>query len=250
MASVNIPTENRLLALLPDPMAKAEPVTLEHGDVVYEPGLVHEHVYFPMTCVLALFGVVKARTGLGIGLVGREGMVGIGLVLGSFLLATRILAQNPGVALRMRARDLREILTENPDLQWHFFRHAYLSIIHARQVAVCSNFHETVPRLVRWLLMTRDRTGSSDIYLTQQYLAQMLGVRRASVTEAACVLQRRKLISCSRGHIRILDRKRLESASCTCYQAIRQLERAEAESAARSTMADPAGRVFSLPPLM
>ena len=210
----------------------------------------HEHVYFPTSCALALFGLVKGRTGLGVGLVGSEGMVGIGLVLGSFMVATRILAQNSGVALRMRATDLRQTLTENPDLQWHYFRHAYLSMIQARQVAVCSNFHETVPRLVRWLLMTRDRTGACDIHLTQEYLAQMLGVRRASVTEAACVLQRRKLISYTRGRIKILDRKRLESASCSCYQAIRQIERVGAAPATGWNPVNPALRPVSAPPLM
>jgi CRP-like cAMP-binding protein len=248
MASVNIPPENRLLGLLPQAMAKIEPVTLKHGDIVYEPGVVHEHVYFPTTCALALFGVVKGRTGLGVGLVGPEGMVGVGLVLGSVMVATRILAQNPGVALRMRAVDLRDMLMEDPRQQWQFFRYAYVSMIQARQVAVCSNFHETVPRLVRWLLMTRDRAGACDFHLTQEYLAQMLGVRRASVTEAASALQRRNLISYSRGLIKILDRKRLESACCTCYQAIMRLERGGAAPLAQANIADSAAKAFSMQP--
>ncbi len=233
-SSVNQPTiENHLLSLLPGGAANAEAVVLGQGDIVYEPGEPQEHVYFPSGCVLALFGRVKGRTGLGLGLIGREGMVGIGLALGATTVATRILAQSPGVALRMSATCLRHQLIENPREQWQFFRYAYLSMLQARQVAVCSNFHETVPRLVRWLLLTGDRTAASEFNLTQEYLARMLGVRRASVTEAACVLQKRKLIAYSRGRIRILDRKGLESACCTCYRAIKRVEHSGAPQAER-----------------
>jgi CRP-like cAMP-binding protein len=225
--------ENHLLSLLPGGETNGEAVMLGIGDTVYEPGKPQDYVYFPSGCVLALFGLIKGRTGLGVGLVGREGMVGIGLALGATTIATRILVQSPGMALRMRASCLRRQFMENPREQWQFFRYAYLSMLQARQVAVCSNFHETVPRLVRWLLLTGDRTAASEFDLTQEYLACMLGVRRASVTEAARVLQKRTLIDYSRGRIRILDRKGLESACCTCYQAIKRVEQSGASRAAR-----------------
>ena len=121
-------------------------------------------------------------------------------------------------------------------------------MLQARQVAVCSNFHETVPRLVRWLLLTEDRTAASEFDLTQEYLARMLGVRRASVTEAARALGKRKLIAYSRGHIRMLDREGLEKACCTCYQAIKRVEQSGASQAGHASASGaPVFRDLGLP---
>jgi CRP-like cAMP-binding protein len=224
----NIPeVPNRMFALLPGAKVHAETVMLEQGDVIFEPGIVQDYAYFPAGAVLALFGVVEGTDrGMGLGLIGPEGMAGIGLALGAANVFTRIIVQSRGPALRMHVADVRDFLIKFPQAQWRFFQHAYVSMMQARQVAVCSNFHETLPRLVRWLLLTRDRAGTCEIALTQEYLARMLGVRRASVTEAAGALQYRNLIHYCRGRIKILDERGLESACCTCYRTISRVERA------------------------
>jgi CRP-like cAMP-binding protein len=223
-------TGNRLFKLLPRGI-EAEAVSLRYGDVIYEAGKPSRDVYFPSDCVVSVFAVTDRKSGLGVNLVGNEGLVGTGLVLlGDSAMYSRMIIQSPGTAIRVSVEKIRDVLRGDPALQWEFFRYAYVVMLQARKIAVCSNFHETGPRLARWLLSTQDRSGSGDFYLTQKYLAEMLGVRRVSVTQAASALQRNGFITYSRGRVKILDAGGLEQAACPCYAAIKNLERGMLDS--------------------
>jgi len=182
-------------------------------------------VYFPNDGMVSLLAVVAERkSGLEVGLVGREGMVGIPLALGVSTSPVKALVQGAGSAMRMSAARLVSELKHNRPLQRALDRCAYVAMATAMQIAVCNKTHLLEARLARWLLMTRDRVASDEFRFTQEFIALMLGVRRAGVTNAAGELQRRKLIRYSRGTMRILDRKRLRAASCSCYEFIRKLE--------------------------
>jgi CRP-like cAMP-binding protein len=195
------------------------------GKVLYRPGSASRHVYFPNDGMVSLLAVVaERRSGLEVGLVGREGMVGIPLALGISTSPVKALVQGAGSAMRTSAARLGSELKHNRPLQRALDRCAYVAMATAMQVAVCNKTHLLEARLARWLLMTRDRVASDEFRFTQEFIALMLGVRRAGVTNAAGELQRRKLIRYSRGTMRILDRKRLRAASCSCYEVIRKLE--------------------------
>ena len=219
---------NSLLAALPREdcqrlLAELEPVTLSAGEVLYEPGERIRHVYFPKDAHVSLLVLVADKRALEVGLVGREGMVGIPLALGSDVSPVRALVQGPGAALRMEAARFREEFGRCPPLQHELYRYAYAKLVQARQTAACNRFHPVEARLARWLLMTRDRMRSDHFHLTHEYLADTLGIRRVGVTNAASALQRRKLISYRRGDIRILDWKGLKAAACGCYEIVRNL---------------------------
>lgn len=218
---------NGLLAALPRAMYRRllpdfVPVTLEFGHVLYEPGSRIRDVYFPGDCVVSLLTVVEGRRSLEVGLVGSEGMVGLPLALGVVLSPVRALVQGSGAALRMKAADFRKALPQHPALQRTLYRYANALMAQITQTAACNRFHVVEARLARWLLMTRDRTRSSTVHLTQEFLSHMLGVRRVGVTVAASALQRRKLIEYRRGDINILDHGGLEAASCPCYAVVRE----------------------------
>jgi PAS domain S-box-containing protein len=216
---------NHLLAALPrrdylDLLAGLEPVTLTYGMVLYEPEDAIRHVFFPVDCLVSLLTTVEDRQATEVGLVGREGMVGIALALGSELTSVRALVQASGTAMRMKAARFRKVFEQCLPLQHEVYRYAYAKLAMARQTVACNQFHAIEARLARWLLMTSDRVRSEEFLLTQRFLANMLGVRRGSVNAAAGALQERKLIRYSRGRIRILDRKGLEAASCRCYTRV------------------------------
>ncbi|OGA58052.1 MAG: hypothetical protein A3G81_24800 [Betaproteobacteria bacterium RIFCSPLOWO2_12_FULL_65_14] len=213
---------NSLLAALPHAehqrlLAGLEPVTLKFGEVLQEPGSPVRHVYFPVDCVICL---VTTPEGPEVGLVGYEGMVGISLALGVNVSSVRALVQASGTAMRMKAAHFIKALSQCPALQRELYRHADAKLALARQTVTCNCFHAVEARLARWLLMTSDRVRSEEFFLTQAFLAEMLGVRRATVNEAVGPLQRRKLIANTRGKIMILDRKGLEAAACRCYTRI------------------------------
>ena len=219
---------NSLLAALPrkdtqDLHAGLEPVTLTCGEVLYEPGEPIRHVYFPNDCLVSLLATVEGRDALEVGLVGREGMVGVSLALGMDVSSVRALVQRTGTAMRMDAAGFRRELRKSLPLQRELYRYTHAKLAQARQTAACNRFHVVEARLARSLLMARDRVGSNQFLLTQEFLADMLGVRRVAVTKAAGTLQHRKLISYTRGKIRILDRKGLKAASCGCYEAVKDL---------------------------
>jgi CRP-like cAMP-binding protein len=221
---------NSLLAALPRQdyermRAEFEPVNLVYGEVLYEPGERVRHVYFPGDAHVSLLTVLEKGKALEVGLVGREGMVGMSLALGVEDSPIRALVQGSGTALRMKAAAFREEISRCAQLQREVYRYAYDKLAQARQTAACNRFHQVEARLARWLMMTRDRVRSDHFHLTHEFLADMLGVRRAGVTNAATSLQRQKLISYHRGHISILDREGLAAASCPCYEIVRKLAR-------------------------
>jgi CRP-like cAMP-binding protein len=222
------PIANSLLAALPREdyrslLAELEPVTLTLGEVLYEPGERLRHVYFLNDGLVSLLMVMADRKALEVGLVGREGMVGVALALGAEASPVRALVQGSGSALRMKAASFREALGRSLALQREVERYAFAKLVQARQTAACNRFHQVEARLARCLLMTGDRVRSDRFHLTHEFLADTLGVRRVGVTNAATALQRRKLISYRRGDIRILDRKGLKAASCGCYEIVRNL---------------------------
>jgi CRP-like cAMP-binding protein len=217
---------NRLLAALPAKeyerlLAGSEPVKLSYGEVLYEPGEPMPHVYFPSDCLVSLLTVVEGHRALEVGRVGREGMVGSRLALGVTTASVRALVQGTGAAVRIEsARFLRE-LHRSPVLQRALLLFTDALMTQVTQTAACNRFHQVEARLARWLLMTRERLASGEFHLTQEFLADMLGVRRAGVTVAASRLQRRKLIRYRRGNITILDQQGLEDSSCSCYQHVK-----------------------------
>ncbi len=222
------PIANRLLAALPRKdyhglLAGLEPVTLTFGEVLYEPGDPIWHVYFPSDSLVSLLTTVEGHQALEVGLVGREGMVGISLALGMDVSSVRALVQGTGTAMRMNAARFRKEFRKSVPLQTELYRFTHAKLTQVRQTAVCNNFHTVEARLARWLLMTRDRVRSNDFRLTQEFLSHMLGVRREHVVAAAGQLQKRNLIEYSRGNIRIVDQRGLEQASCACYQIFRIL---------------------------
>lgn len=222
------PIPNNVLAALPRPAYAAlrsgfEEVQLTFGEILYEPGDVISDVYFPSDSLVSLLTLVDSHSALEVGMVGREGMVGMSLTLGSGISPVRALVQGRGTALRMKAaRFLREFKRSAP-LQRGLYTYLNALMAQITQTAACNRFHRIEGRLARWLLMTSDRVRSDKFELTQEFLAHMLGVRRVGVTEAASTLQKRKLIEYRRGHITILDHAGLEAASCACYALVRDM---------------------------
>jgi CRP-like cAMP-binding protein len=199
-------------------------VDLPLGEVLYEPRTTSEHVYFPNDCTVSLVAVADRSNGLEVGLVGREGMIGIPFALGVSTSPVRALVQGAGSAMRMTSARFGRELKHNRPLRRVLDRCAYVAMATAMQVAVCNNEHLLEARLARWLLMTRDRAASDKFRCTHVSIALMLGVRRVGVTVAASALQRRQLIRYARGAMQILDREGLLAASCSCYEVIRKLE--------------------------
>jgi CRP-like cAMP-binding protein len=204
-------------------VAGLEPVTLTYGEVLFESGEPIRHVYFPNDSLVSLLTTVEGHEALEVGLVGREGMVGISLALGIDVASVRALVQGSGTAMRMESARFQKAFQQCGPLQRQLYCYTHAKLAQARQTAACNRFHGVDSRLARWLLMTRDRVRSDQFLLTQEFLADMLGVRRVTVTKAAGALQQRKLIRYSRGKIRILSGKGLEAASCGCYKIIENL---------------------------
>ena len=220
--------ENNLLAAVPRKdyqrlLDGLEPVALSFGEVLYEPGDAIHHVYFPGVCLVSLLTLVDDHLALEVGLVGREGMVGVPLALGVGVSPFRALVQGAGVAMRMKSAPFLKELRQSLHLRQALYRYTHTLMAQVAQTAACNRFHVVQKRLARWLLMTRDRVESNDFPQTQEFLSHMLGVRRVGVTKAAGELQQRKLIEYSRGNIRIVDEQGLEAASCSCYHVVRNI---------------------------
>lgn len=217
------PIQNLLLAALSRKTYLAilpglAPVTLDFGKILYEPGRPIWEVYFPSACLISLITAAEHHPPLEVGMVGREGMVGISLALGVNVSPVRVLVQGAGPALRMTKARLVSALRAHPAFHRELLGYAHTLMQQITQTAVCNRFHVVEARLARWLLMTRDRMRTAEFRMTHEFLSTMLGVRREGVTEAATAFQRKLLIEYRRGKIKILDHRGLEAASCTCYR--------------------------------
>jgi CRP-like cAMP-binding protein len=221
---------NRLLDSLPPPSLKAlepylERTRLEAGDVLCEPWEPFRHVYFPTEGLVSVLATTIDGGNLEVRLVGFEGMIGIPVVLGATS-PYKVLVQIKGSGFRITASAFAGFFARPSGLQSLVLRYTHAVLVQIAQSSVCNHFHSIVQRLCRWLLHARDRSRSDRLPLTQDLLSRMLGIRRASVTVAASMLQRSGMIRTGRGEITILDRRRLESATCECYHVIRdQFER-------------------------
>jgi CRP-like cAMP-binding protein len=217
---------NSLLAALPRMeyqrlLNGCQPVALTFGEVLYEAGKPIRHVYFPTDSLVSLLTTIEGRMALEIGLVGREGMLGIPVALGIDDSPVRALVQGPGAALRMTSARFRREYRKNRALHRAVSRYTHELIVQLTKTAACYRFHPVQSRLASWLLIRRDRMGTNQFAHTHELLGNMLGVLRAAITEAAGALRERKLISYSRGNITIVDGKGLEATACACYEIVK-----------------------------
>lgn len=220
------PVANRLLAALPKKdyqrlLPELEQVTLTFGDILYEPGDTIAHVYFPESGIISLLSMVESQKVLEVGIVGNEGVAGLPVILGMRASLNRGLVQSAGKALRMKTAVLRKEFRQDGALQRLLHRYLHSLLTQISQSAVCNRFHMVDARLARWLLMTHDRVGSDEFRLTQEFLSNMLGVRREAVSKAAGAFQKKEFVNYSRGHLTVLDRPGLEATACPCYHIIR-----------------------------
>jgi CRP-like cAMP-binding protein len=218
----NRAARNRLLAKLPAAEFEAlrpsfELVSLHHGEHAIVPDEPIRHVYFPLTCLLSLVTRMADGSSAESGSIGREGMSGVPVLLDARQTTMPTFTQIPGEAIRVRADVLKAAYDRGGALRDLLNRYIHTVIVVGSHSAACNALHKIVARMSRWLLMSSDGVGSAEVNLTHEFLATMLGVRRASVTEAACKLQDERLISYNRGHVVILDRAGLEAAACECY---------------------------------
>jgi len=219
---------NLVLASLPSKdrrrlQGQLEPVTLKFRQILYEPGRAIRAVYFPIDCLISLLTAVDKRRSLEVGMVGNEGMAGMPFILGVGVSGVRALVQGEGIALRMASAPFLREFNRNLSLQQALYRYTFALMTQISQTAACNRFHEAEQRLARWLLMTRDRVRSDEFFLTHEFLAHMLGLRREGVTQAASTLKRRGVIEYRRGKISILNQRKLAATACTCYQAVQSI---------------------------
>ena len=218
--------ENRLLAALPSEdytrlLRDLQPINVALGEVIYESGGHLDYIYFLTTCVVSLLYTMESGPTAEMGLVGNDGVVGVALFLGGETAPNRAVAQIAGGALRMKAKVLRDEFARGGPLQHLLLRYTQALITQISQTAVCNRLHSVEQRLSRWLLLCHDRVNSDELRMTQEFISNMLGGRRESVTVAAGRLHDARLIHYARGHIKIRDRKGLEAAVCECYRVVK-----------------------------
>ncbi len=222
---LDAPVSNRLLAALPIDQyrgifSKLEKIALTYGENIYEHGAIIDHVYFPNSGIISLLAAVDDSATLEVGIVGREGIVGIALFLGVKTSNHRAIVQGAGFAMRMKAADFLNECRNGGALPRILRRFTHSLLSQVSQSAVCYRFHPVEARLARWLLMTSDRMGTNEFQITQEFLSNMLGVRREAVNKSAGNLQLQELISYSRGNLSINDQTGLEAAACLCYSIV------------------------------
>lgn len=220
------PLENHLLAALPADEYKRILPHLEHatfslGESIYESGKQLKHLYFPTTSIISLLYLMENGTSAEIGVVGSEGVIGIALFMGGNTTPNRAIAQSAGDAYKMNAQALQNEFALGGQFQLSLLRYTQALITQISQTAVCNRLHPIEQQLCRWLLLSHDRLQADELKMTQELIANMLGVRREGVTYAAGRLQTAGLIKYARGRITILDRKGLEAAVCECYQVVK-----------------------------
>jgi CRP-like cAMP-binding protein len=223
-----MPRTNALLADMTEEsrsglMKHLTPAALTLGDVLYEPRAMIGFIYFPVDCLISLLSPQQGHLPLEVAVVGREGMVGLPLALGVHTSLVRAVVQGSGSALRMTAQAFHDELPRQAALLTDIHRYVHTLIAQLTQTAACNAFHPIEARCARWLLMARERMRSDELEVTQETLAQMLGVRRVGVTVAAGNLQRRGAIAYSRGRVVILDAGLLTAAACECYGVMRSV---------------------------
>lgn len=227
--------QNLILLGLPDDelhaaTKKMEFVELPTHSVLHDAGEPVTHAYFINSGLASVLNVMSDGKSVEVGLAGKEGFIGLPLVVGLSTSPTQVIMQVAGSAHQMTAADFKEVLSHSPVLEKSLNRYAQSLGMQAIHVAACNRLHEVDERLARWLLMSQDRLGGDVVPLTQEFLAHMLGTRRASVTVAAGILQKAGLITYNRGSVKIEDRSRLEDAACECYASIKlQSEKWEKE---------------------
>ncbi len=224
--TVTTAPNNRLLAALPSKeyknlLSKSETVPLIYGENIYEPGDVVRHVYFPETGIISLLSSVGNDSSIEVGIVGSEGLAGLSVFLGLKTSANVAVVQGAGSANRIKAGDFRTACRESSKLVACIHRFIHSLMTQVSQAAACNRFHPIEARLARWLLMTQDRMHAEEFQITQEFLSNMLGVRREAVNKAAGNLHRRELISYSRGNLTVNNRQGLESTACACYGIIK-----------------------------
>jgi len=226
MLAIRNPRENQLLAALPDAewgrwQPQLEPVDLPLGQVLYESGSVLSHVYFPTTAIISLLYVLEDGASAEIAVVGNEGIVGVSLFMGGESTPSRAVVQSAGQGYRLKAEAIKEEFNRAPVLHL-LLRYTQALITQMAQTAVCNRHHSLGQQLCRWLLLSMDRLQGNELVMTQELIANMLGVRREGVTEGALKLQRAGIIRYARGRITVLDRTGLEARSCECYAVVKK----------------------------
>ncbi len=221
------PCQNRLLAALPDAewaswRPQLEAVDMPLGTVLYESGCRLTHVYFPATSIISLLYVMKDGASAEIAVVGNEGIVGIPLFMGGESTPSRAVVQSAGQGFHLKANLLMHEFDRSGPVLHLLLRYTQALITQMAQTAVCNRHHSLDQQLCRWLLLSLDRLQGSELVMTQELIANMLGVRREGVTEAARHLQEAGLIRYHRGHITVLDRDRLERRTCECYAVVKR----------------------------
>jgi CRP-like cAMP-binding protein len=226
MTTPHSPTQNRLLAALPEaefvriaPHLQLVPMLL--GDSLYEPGGQLQHVFFPTTAIVSLLYVMESGASAEIAGVGNEGMLGIALFMGGDTTPSSAVVQTAGHGYRLPGRVLKEEFNRAGQMQQLLLRYTQALLTQMCQTAACNRHHSIAQQLCRWLLLTLDRLPSNELIMTQELVANALGVRREGVTEAAGHLQTAGCIRYRRGHIAVLDRSGLEARSCECYQVVK-----------------------------
>ncbi|PKO92488.1 MAG: Crp/Fnr family transcriptional regulator [Betaproteobacteria bacterium HGW-Betaproteobacteria-1] len=220
------PLQNHLLeALLPADLdffrAHLELVEMRLGDVLYESGGRLAHAYFPTTSIVSLLYVMEDGLSAEIAVVGNEGILGISLFMGGETTPSRAIVQSAGYGYRLEAQLLKNEFDRNGAMMRLLLRYTQALITQMAQTAVCNRHHTIEQQLCRWLLLSLDRLANNELLMTQELIANMLGVRREGVTEAAGKLQRAGLIEYSRGHIKVINRPGLEARSCECYRVVK-----------------------------
>ena len=220
------PQKNQLLAALPDAewqrwLPQLESVEMPLDQVLYESGGALSHVYFPTTAIVSLLYVMENGASAEIAVVGNEGVVGISLFMGGESTPSRAVVQSAGQGFRLKAQLMKDEFKKAPVLHL-MLRYTQALITQMAQTAVCNRHHSLDQQLCRWLLLSLDRLQGNELVMTQELIANMLGVRREGVTEGALKLQKAGLISYTRGRISVLDRQGLEQRTCECYAVVKK----------------------------